>query len=59
VEIKDDFKIYWKDFPIAKLSTGKDYLNPDLFLMVDDILEGNDKQKLSEFLEKWIKEKLI
>ena len=58
VEIKDDFKIYWKDFPIAKLSTGKDYLNPDLFLMVDDILEGNDKQKLSEFLEKWIKEKI-
>ena len=58
VEIKDDFKIYWKDFPIAKLSTGKDYLNPDLFLMVDDILESNDKQKLSEFLEKWIKEKI-
>ena len=58
VEIKDDFKIYWKDFPIAKLSTGKDYLNPDLFLMVDDILEGNDKQKLLEFLEKWIKEKI-
>ena len=26
--------------------------------MVDDILEGNDKQKLSEFLEKWIKEKI-
>ena len=58
IEIKDNFKIYWKDFPIAKLTTGKDYLNPDLLLIVDDILENNDKQKLSDFLEKWIKEKI-
>ena len=52
IEIKDDFKIYWKNFPIAKLEAGKDYLNPELFLIVDDILENSDKQKLSEFLEK-------
>jgi len=58
IEIKDDFKIYWKNFPIAKLMTGKDYLNPELFLIVDDILENSDKQKLSEFIEKWIKEKI-
>jgi len=58
IEIKDDFKIYWKNFPIAKLIAGKDYLNPDIFLIVDDILENNDKQKLSEFIEKWIKEKI-
>jgi len=58
IEIKDDFKIYWKNFPIAKLIAGKDYLNPDLFLIVDDILEIADKQKLSEFIEKWIKEKI-
>ena len=58
IEIKDDFKIYWKNFPIAKLITGKDYLNPDIFLIVDDILENDDKQKLSEFIETWIKEKI-
>merc|ERR1712127_521486 len=58
IEIKNDFKIYWKNFPIAKLITGKDYLNPDIFLIVDDILENNDKQKLSEFVENWIKEKI-
>ena len=58
IEIKDDFKIYWKNFPIAKLAEGKDYLNPELFLIVDDILENNDKIKLSEFIEKWIKEKI-
>ena len=58
LEIKDDFKIYWKKFPIGKLIAGKDYLNPDVLLIVDDMLENNDKQKLSEFLEKWIKEKI-
>ena len=58
IEIKDDFKIYWKNFPIAKLIPGKDYLNPDIFLIVDDILENDDKQKLSEFIENWIKEKI-
>jgi len=58
IEIKDDFKIYWKSFPIAKLITGKDYLNPDIFLIVDDILENKEKQKLSDFIEGWIKEKI-
>jgi ATP-dependent RNA helicase SUPV3L1/SUV3 len=58
IDIKDDFKIYWKNFPIAKLEPGKDYLNPELFLMVDDIIENSDKQKLSEFIEKWIKMKI-
>jgi len=58
IEIKDDFKIYWRNFPIAKLIAGKDYLNPDIFLIVDDILENDDKQKLSEFIENWIKEKI-
>ena len=58
IELKDDFKIYWKNFPIAKLIAGKDYLNPGIFLIVDDILENDEKQKLSVFIEKWIKEKI-
>ena len=58
LEIKDDFKIYWNEFPVAKLLAGKDYLNPDLFLIVDDMLENNHKQKLSEFIDRWIKEKI-
>ena len=58
IELKNDFKIYWNQFPIAKLTMGKDYLNPGIFLIVDDILENNEKQKLSEFIEKWIKDKI-
>ena len=47
IELNNDFKIYWNSFPIAKLSTGNDYLNPNFELMVDEIIESNQKQKLS------------
>ena len=58
IEIKNDFKIYWRDFPIAKLEQGKDYLNPEIFIIVDDLLDNKDKQNFSNFIEKWIKEKI-
>ena len=58
IEIRDNFKIYWKNFSIAKLSPGRDYLNPEIYLIVDDILENEDKKKLLEFIEKWLKEKI-
>ncbi len=58
LDIKEDFKIYWNKFPIAKLQVGKDYLNPNFVLIVDDILENDQKKKLSNFLEKWIKNKI-
>ena len=55
IKLNHDFKIYWNDFAIAKLMPGKDYLNPNFELIVDEIIEQNQKQKLSLFLEKWIK----
>ena len=58
VELNDDFKIYWNNSPIAKLITGRDYLNPNIELIVDDILEQDQKQKLTNFLEKWIENKI-
>ena len=58
LEIRDNFKIYWQKFPIATLSSGKDYLNPEFILIVDDIVENKQKQKLSDFIDKWIKEKI-
>ena len=54
IELNNDFKIYWNDFPIAKLSPGNDYLNPHFDLIVDDIVEPIQKQKLSEYIGKWI-----
>ena len=58
VELKDDFKIYWSNFAIAKIISGKDYLNPNFELIVDDILEQNQTQKLTNFLETWISKKI-
>ena len=40
IELKEDFKIYWEEFPIAKLLPGKDYLKPEFNLIVDDMIES-------------------
>ena len=58
LEIKDDFKIYWGKFPIAKLLPGKDYLDPELSVIIDDIIEVAEQKKLQKYLEKWLKEKI-
>ena len=58
IELKNDFKIYWNNFPIAKLATGNDYLNPNFDLIIDDIIEPIQKQKLFDYIGKWIKNKI-
>ena len=58
INLNEDFKIYWNDFPIAKLTTGSDYLNPNFDLIVDDIIEQNTKQKLNDYVNKWIHSKI-
>ena len=58
IELKDDFKIYWRKNPIAKLAPGKDYLNPEINLIIDDMIENHDKIKFSNFLSEWITKKI-
>ena len=58
IELNNDFKIYWNDYPIAKLSTGHDYLNPSFELIIDDIVEPIQKHRLSEYVSKWIQDKI-
>ena len=58
VELGDDFKIYWNTFGIAKLIPGHDYLNPNFELIVDDILERDQREKLSLFIKKWLRNKI-
>ena len=58
IELSDDFKIYWNKFPISKLKAGKDYLNPNFELIVDDILNQSQKTKLVNYIEKWLKNKI-
>jgi len=58
IQLKDDFKIYWRDDPIAKLIAGSDYLNPKIELIIDDMIENNEKNNLNEYLNKWIIKKI-
>ncbi len=58
ISLNEDFKIYWNEFPIAKLTTGNDYLNPNFDLIVDDVIEKNTKQKLNDYINKWIHSKI-
>jgi len=55
IELNEDFKIYWRKSPIAKLQPGRDYLNPNIVLIVDDILETDQLKKLNNYLVKWLK----
>ena len=58
LEIKNDFKIYWNNFSIARLQPGKDYLEPEISLIVDDIIKNKEQRKLKNYLEKWLEEKI-
>ncbi|MBD1152015.1 helicase [Pelagibacterales bacterium SAG-MED22] len=58
IQLREDFKIYWNKFPIAKLSTGTDYLNPNFNLIIDDIIDQSPKQKLNEYIYEWIQTKI-
>ncbi len=58
INLKEDLKIYWENFPIAKLSPGKDYLNPEINLIVDEMVDNIDKSDFIEFLQDWINRKI-
>ena len=58
IRLENDFKIYWKEFAIAKLLPGNDYLSPNFELIVDDILEQDQRNKLNLFIKKWLKTKI-
>ncbi len=58
IELNNDFKIYWNKFVIAKLTPGNDYLTPNFELIVDDILEQDQRKKLNSFINKWLKNKI-
>jgi ATP-dependent RNA helicase SUPV3L1/SUV3 len=54
LKLNNDFKILWLDNPIAKIIPGKNYLEPDIDLITDDILNLDSKNKLKKFLHNWL-----
>ena len=58
IELNQDFKIYWNNYPIARLTNGIDYLKPNFELIIDDTIEQSTKKKLNEYIYKWIQTKI-
>ena len=58
IELKEDFKIYWKIFPIAKLSPGKDYLKPEINLIIDDMIDNVHRLEFIKFIQNWLNQKI-
>jgi hypothetical protein len=58
IELYDDFKIYWKNNQIAKLVPGSDYLNPQIQLIIDEMIENAEKIRLNSYLQGWINDKI-
>merc|ERR1711981_1084211 len=58
IDLKNNFKIYWNNFPIAILMPGKNYLKPEIKLIIDDMVDNDDQLKLIEYLNTWINEKI-
>ena len=59
LKLYDDFKIYWEKNPIAKIKPGKDYLNPEIDLIIDDMVDFSDQKKLLDYLNKWLMTKIM
>ena len=45
--------------PIARIKPGKDYLNPEIDLIIDDMVDFSDQKKLFVYLNKWLTTKII
>ena len=58
IELNNKCKIIWNKHPIAKLSSGADYLNPQIDLIIDEMIEKEEKNKLVIFLQKWLNNKI-
>ena len=58
LELRDDYKIYWNDKKIAELKPGKNYLNPQIKLFIDDTIGENQYTKLRIAIQTWIENQI-
>ena len=59
IVFKDNYKIYWKDGPIAKIKKGKNYLYPEIEIIADEALDSQTKNELASFLNHWLKDYIL
>jgi len=54
IEINNENQIFWKNYPIARLKKGNNYLSPEIEIIADDSLNIETKSKLNTFLIEWL-----
>ncbi len=55
IELKENYKIDWKDNSIAKIKKGQNYLSPEIEIIADEALILENQKELSDFLNNWLK----
>ena len=55
VSLNDNYKIYWKNNPIAKIKKGINYLSPEIDIIADETIDLDSKKVLYNFLSTWLK----
>ena len=54
IKINSENKILWKNYPIARLKKGSNYLNPEIDIIADESLNLDSKLRLITYLNKWL-----
>jgi ATP-dependent RNA helicase SUPV3L1/SUV3 len=54
LKLQDDCKIIWQNKKIAELKPGKNYLNPNIKLIIDDTLDESEYDELKNNIEEWL-----
>ena len=54
LKLQDDCKIIWQNKKIAELKPGKNYLNPNIKLIIDDTLDETEYDELKNNIEEWL-----
>jgi len=54
IEINNENKIIWKNYPIARLKKGNNYLSPEIDIIADESLNLESKTKLITYINKWL-----
>ena len=53
ISINSNSKIIWNNNPIGRLKKGHNYLNPEIEIIADEVIELDAKIKLEKFLKNW------
>ncbi len=54
INFDENYKICWKDYPIARLKKGVNYLTPEVEIIADDSLNDDLKVRLEDFIKNWL-----